>query len=114
MLINDKLVFQDVVGSTSGRLNFGNNNLVCNLVQASRIDIDVIRSEQFLDCTRVGTQHCTLHAVNLFTDPVDEAELDSDGLVNLFSESQQAVANILVLQVADKLAQTARALMTRS
>lgn len=107
-----KCLSLDVVGSTSSGLDFSNNNLVCNLAHLGRVNIDVVGREQLLDGTRVRAQNCTLHAVDLLAHPVDEAELDGDRLVNLFSESQQTVADVLVLQVADKLVQTTRALST--
>lgn len=55
-------------------------------------------------------QDRALHTVDLLADPVDEAELDRLRLVDLFSEAQQTVADVLVLQVADELAEAARAL----
>jgi hypothetical protein len=67
-------------------------------------------SEESADSTLVRAQSSTKHTVDIVTNPVDEAELQSLRFVDLIDLTDNGVTNDVVLQVLKKLSNTAATL----
>lgn len=104
-----KPLVQNEIGSSSRLFDFGHDDSLGNFVLLVALMIDVERSEEFGDEALVSSEERTLHAVDVVANPVDPNEFDGGGLIDDFRESDESVADEIVLQGVEEFFEATRA-----